>query len=353
VFLPVKLGQKRLERNKGMTMKAAILSGIDQPLVYQEAPDPQPGPDEAIVNVAAAALNHRDVWIQKGRYGGLKFPIILGSDGAGVVSAVGEGVDPAWVGQEVIIDPGMGWGDNPRAQSRDFRILGMPDDGTFAQRVKVPAANLHPKPQHLTWEGAAALPLAAVTAYRAFFTRAALHDDDRVLINGVGGGVALVALQFAVACGATVYATSSSDEKLARAVELGAAGGANYRQADWAKRLKEQVGGFDLIVDSAGGEGFDTLVDLAVPGGRIVTYGATLGIADRLDLRRVFWKQLDILGSTMGTADDFAAMVRFVESRHITPVVDQVYPLAEAEAAMQRMRAGEQCGKIVLTVGSQ
>jgi zinc-binding alcohol dehydrogenase/oxidoreductase len=353
VFLPVKLGKKRLERNKGRTMKAAILSGIDQPLVFQDAPDPHPGPDEAIVNVAAAALNHRDVWIQKGRYGGLKFPIILGSDGAGVVSAVGEGVDPAWVGQEVIIDPGMGWGDNPRAQSRDFRILGMPDDGTFAQFVKAPVANLHQKPQHLTWEGAAALPLAGVTAYRALFTRAALHDDDRVLINGVGGGVALVALQFAVACGATVYATSSSDEKLARAVELGAAGGANYRQADWAKRLKEQVGGFDLIVDSAGGEGFDTLVDLAVPGGRIVTYGATLGIADRLDLRRVFWKQLDILGSTMGTADDFAAMVRFVESRHITPVVDQVYPLAEAEAAMQRMRAGEQCGKIVLTVGSQ
>lgn len=333
-------------------MKAAVLTGSDQPLVYQDAPDPQPAAGEAVVKVAAAALNHRDVWIQKGRYSGLKFPIILGSDGAGVVTAVGEAVDSKWVGQEVIINPGMDWGDNPRAQSRDFRILGMPDNGTFAEFVKVPAANLHLKPQHLTWEQAAALPLAGVTAYRALITRANLRDNDQVLINGVGGGVALVALQFAVACGATVYATSSSDEKLARATELGAAGGANYLQEGWAKGLKEQVGGFDLIVDSAGGQGFDALVDLAAPGGRIVTYGATLGIADRLDLRRVFWKQLNILGSTMGTADDFAAMARFVESRHITPAVDRVYPLAEAEAAMQRMLAGEQCGKIVLAVES-
>jgi zinc-binding alcohol dehydrogenase/oxidoreductase len=331
-------------------MKAAVLHGINQPLVYTDAPDPQPGPGEAVVKVMAAALNHRDVFIQMGRYAGLRFPIILGADGAGVVAAVGDGVEAKWIGREVIINPAMDWGTDLRAQSRQFRILGLPDDGTFAQLVKVPAANLCAKPATLSWEEAAALPLTGLTAYRALFTRSSVGDEDRVLITGIGGGVAVFALQFAASCGAQVYVTSGADEKIERAKGLGAVGGVNYRSPDWVQQLKDIAGGFDLIVDGAGGEGFQGLVDLAAPGGRIVTYGATQGTPSGLDLRRVFWKQLSILGSTMGTTDDFAALVNYVQTRHITPVVDRVFPLADAEAALRRMDAAEQFGKIVLAI---
>lgn len=331
-------------------MQAMILNGVNQPLTLQAAPDPQPGAQEVVVKLAAAALNHRDVWIQMGQYAGLKFPIILGSDGAGVVAETGAGVDKSWLGKAVIINPGTNWGDNPRAQARQYKILGLPDDGTFAQFVKAPVANLVAKPAHLAFEAAATLPLGGLTAFRALFTRAQLQPNERVLITGVGGGVAVLAFQFAVACGAQVYVTSGSDEKIERARTLGALGGANYRQADWDKQLRTQAGGFDLIVDSAGGDGFNQLLDLAVPGGRVATYGATLGLPKALDLRRVFWKQLNLIGSTMGTQADFTAMVQFVEEHKISPVIDKVFPLAQAEAAMKRMHTAEQFGKLVLAI---
>ncbi len=331
-------------------MKAMILEGVNQPLVLQETPDLQPGEHEVVVKLAAAALNHRDVWIQKGQYAGLKFPIILGSDGAGVVAQVGSGADQNWLGKDVIVYPGTDWGDNLRAQSRQFKILGLPENGTFAQFVKVPAQNLLGKPAHLSFAAAATLPLGGLTAFRALFTRAHLQAGERVLITGIGGGVALLVLQFALAAGAQVYVTSGADEKIARARQLGALGGVNYRVQDWDKQLRAQVDGFDVIVDSAGGEGFPKLLELALPGGRIVTYGATQGNPKSIDLRRIFWKQLDLLGSTMGTAQDFATMIQFVTDKQITPVIDQVFPLAQAEAAMQRMHAAEQFGKIVLAI---
>ena len=331
-------------------MKAAILDGVHQPLHYRDTPDPEPAAHEVVIRLQAAALNHRDVWIQQGLYAGLKFPIILGSDGVGIVEAVGSGVEPTWLGKAVVINPALDWGDNPRAQKREFRVLGLPDNGTFAELIKIPVSNICAKPAHLSAHEAAALPLAGATAYRALFTRAVLHDTDRVLVTGIGGGVALLALQFAAACGAQVHVTSGSDEKIERAIALGAAGGARYNQENWVKQLKAKCGGFDLIIDSAGGDGFDDLVDLAAPGGRIVTYGATLGLPSRLDLRRVFWKQLDIQGTTLGTRDDFDAMLQFVQSRHVKPVVDQVYPLAEAEQAMRRMDDGRQFGKLVLAI---
>lgn len=331
-------------------MKAAILAGVHQPLRYGDAPDPEPAANEVVVRLQAAALNHRDVWIQQGLYAGLKFPIILGSDGAGVVEQVGSGVEPKWLGKEVVIDPAFDWGPNPRAQNRNFRVLGLPDNGTFAELIAVPVGNLCVKPAHLSPAEAAALPLAGATAYRALFTRALLHDTDRVLVTGIGGGVAVLVLQFAAACGAQVYVTSGSDEKIERALGLGAVGGIRYTQEGWVKQLKAGVGGFDLIVDSAGGDAFDSLVDLAAPGGRIVTYGATLGLPSRLDLRRVFWKQLDILGTTLATHDDFEAMLHFVHLRHIKPVVDQVFRLTEAEQAMRHMAAGQQFGKIGLAI---
>ena len=332
-------------------MKALVLDGVNQPLQFKDVPDLTPGSGEAIVALAAAALNHRDLWIQKGQYAGLKFPIILGSDGCGSVAQVGDGVDKRWLGREVIINPGLDWGTRPVAQADKFRILGLPDDGTFAQLVRVPASALVDKPAHLDAQHAAALPLAGLTAYRALFSRAGLQTGERVLITGVGGGGALFALQYAVKAGAKVFVTSGSDDKLQRAVELGAAGGVNYQQPDWDKQLKTQAGGgFDVTIDSAGGDGFLKLFDLAASGGRIAFFGATRGNPSGFDMRRVFWKQLSILGTSMGSPDDFAAMIRFVNEKKITPLADHVFPLAEGNAALAAMASANQFGKIILTV---
>jgi NADPH:quinone reductase-like Zn-dependent oxidoreductase len=332
-------------------MQALVLPGVGQPIQLAEVPAPQPGPGEVLVQLKAAALNHRDVWIQKGQYAGLKFPVVPGADGAGIVTQAGEGADPGLVGREVLINPGLHWGNDPRTHNRKtFKILGLPDDGTFAQYVKVPAAYVHPKPAHLTFEQAAALPLGGLTAYRSLFTRAALAPGERVLITGVGGGVAQLAMQFAVARGAQVYVTSGSDEKLDRARAAGAAGGANYKVADWVEALKAQGGEFDVIVDSAAGEGFGKLIDLAALGGRIVFYGGTRGVINGLVPGKMFWKQLSLLATTMGSEADFAAMLRFVAANEIVPVVDKVFPLAEGEAALRYMDNAQQFGKIVLRI---
>ena len=335
-------------------MQALVLDGVSQPLRLRDAPTPQPQAGQVQVRLRAAALNHRDVWIQHGQYAGLKFPIILGSDGAGTVAAVGEGADLALQGQPVLINPGMNWGDDPRAQGRDFTILGLPQDGTFAEYVCVPARYVHPKPEHLSFAQAAALPLGGLTAYRAAFTRAGLQPGERVLISGVGGGVALLALQMAVARGAAVWVTSSSEDKIARAVALGAKGGALYTANKWAFDLSKRAGGgFAVIVDSAAGPGFNDLVDAAAPGGRIVFYGATQGDIPDMAARKVFWKQLSVLGSTMGTEQDFADMLALVSEHRLVPFVDATFPLAEGEAAMRRMDEGAQFGKIVLEISPE
>ena len=332
-------------------MKALVLAGVGQPLQLQEVADSIAGPGEVIVRIAAAALNHRDLWIQKGQYAGLKFPIILGSDGCGTVESCGAGVDGAWQGREVIINPGLAWGNRPEAQANEFRILGLPDDGTFAERVKVPASQLVAKPAHLDSQQAAALPLAGLTAYRALFSRCALRGGERVLITGVGGGAALFALQYAVAAGATVFVTSGSDAKIEQAVALGAAGGVNYKTERWPGRLKEMAGGdFDVTIDSAGGDGFVPLIELAAPGGRIAFFGATTGDPSKFPMRRIFWKQLSILGTTMGSPADFAAMVNFVTEHQIVPAASHAFPLADGNRALQAMEAADQFGKIVLTV---
>lgn len=214
-------------------MKALVIAEKNAAPVWSSVADPVASPGEAIVRVHAAALNHRDVWIQRGQYAGLRYPIVVGSDGAGVVVATSG--DTAWVGKEVIINAGLHWGDQETHQSSTgFAVLGLPDDGTLAEYVRVPMGNLIGKPEHLGWEEAAALPLAGVTAYRALMVRAQARPGERALVTGVGGGVALFALQFAVAHGARVYVSSGSDEKIALATGLGALGGVNYKDAGWA-----------------------------------------------------------------------------------------------------------------------
>jgi zinc-binding alcohol dehydrogenase/oxidoreductase len=332
-------------------MKAAILDGVGRPLEVREVAAPALLPGGAIVRLQAAALNHRDVWIQQGRYPGLRFPIIPGSDGAGVVQAVDREADRGWVGRSVIVNPALDWGADPRVQGPGFRILGLPDNGTFAEAVAVPAANLADRPPHLSAEQAAALPLGGLTAWRALFTRGGLRAGETVLVTGAGGGVAMFALQFALAAGARVYVTSGSAKKLERARCLGASGGSNYRDTDWRAALQKEAGLFDLVVDSAQGEGFASLIELTRPGGRIVFYGATAGNPPGFDARKVFFRQISLLGTTMGSPADFGAMAEMVSSWRLVPVVDAVLPLEKAESALRRMEAAAQFGKIVLTLG--
>ncbi len=343
-------------------MQAILVAETHQPVTLTEFATPRPGPGQAVVKLRAAALNHRDVFVQQGLYPGMKLPVIPGADGAGIVCEIGEGVDSELLGREVIMNCSLDWGDNPNFYGPNFRILGMPDNGTFAEYVLVGANTLHTKPAHLSFEEAAALPLAGLTAWRALMSRAKLSQTipaqdrpERVLITGIGGGVALFALQFAVAAGAEVWVTSGSDEKIERAKVLGATGGINYKSTDWHKTLMAQTGGgrmgyFDVVIDSAAGPGFALLTDVAAPGGRIVLFGGTVGKIDGLIPPKIFFKHLNILGSTMGTPAEFTDMVAFVEKHRIRPVIDTVMPLAEAEAALRRMDAGQQFGKIVLAV---
>lgn len=331
-------------------MKAVRLTGVNEMTVADTA-EPTPAAGEVVIAVRAAALNHRDVWIKSGQYAGLKWPAIPGSDGAGTVSAAGAGVDAAWLGRDVIVNPSFGWGDDARTQGREFSILGLPRDGTLAEKIAVPVTQVAAKPAALTWVEAAALPLAGLTAWRAVFARAQVRAGERVLVSGIGGGVALFALQFAHAAGAQVWVTSSAPEKIARAVALGAKGGFDYRAQGWSAEAAKATGGFDVIVDSAGGDGFEQLIDAAAPGGRIVFFGATRGNPPVLPMRKVFWRQLTLLGTTMGSPADWAAMMEFVAAQRVQPVVSATFPLARAAEAFALMERGEQFGKIVVTMG--
>jgi NADPH:quinone reductase-like Zn-dependent oxidoreductase len=332
-------------------MKAVVLEGLNQKLAVKEVATPEIDSHEALVKISAAAYNHRDLWIQKGQYAGIRYPIILGSDGCGMVDKVGSDVNKDWLGKEVIINPSLNWGNNPRVQAKDYIILGTPNDGTFAEYVKIDARLLHNKPTHLSHEAAAALPLAGLTGFRATMKRAQAKAGENVLITGIGGGVALLCMQFAIAAGCNVYVTSGSDDKIKTAVDMGAKGGVNYKNNSWDKELKSMSsGGFDAIVDSSAGDTFAKLVDIAKPAGRIAMYGATLGPFNSGVPAKIFWKQLDILGSTMGNDEEFAEMLAFVNSHKIVPLVDSVFPMEKAQEAIDKMSKGEQLGKIVLKI---
>lgn len=334
-------------------MRAVVLHGSREPAAVrvEHVAAPVPGPGEVVVRVRAAALNHRDVYICRGRYAGLRYPRILGADAVGEVAGLGAGVGGFAAGDRVVINPALDWGDDERAAGRNFRILGMPDDGTFAELVKAPAANLFPCPPTLADDQAAALPLAGLTAYRALVGRGNLQAGERVLVTGIGGGVATFALLMARRLGARVFVTSGHDEKLRRAQALGAEAGYNYRTQDWVGEVRNATaGGPDLIIDGVGGATFEQTLDAARPGGRVVCYGATTGDTPQLTVRRVFWKQLSILGTTMGSPSDFAGMLALCAGGGIQPVIDRVFPLEEAGAALARMERAEQFGKIVLGV---
>lgn len=337
-------------------MKAIVLHQVSElaSLHLEETADPRPEQGEIVVRLRAAALNHRDLYICQGRYAGLRFPVIPGSDGVGEIAAVGAGVEGLNVGDSVIIDPSLEWGDDPHVQGPKWHILGLPDNGTFAELVKVPASAIHPRPAGLSDEQAAALPLTGLTAYRAVVTRGTVQNGDTVLVTGIGGGVATFALLIAKHMGAHVIVTSGSDEKLERARTLGAEAGYNYKTTDWVKAVRDFTAGNgpDLIIDGTGGRTFEQVLDAARPGGRVVGYGATTGPTPELTVRRIFWKQLNVLGSTMGSPADFRAMLSLFGKNGLRPVVDKVFPLAEAGAALHHMDQAAQFGKIVLRISA-
>ena len=346
-------------------MKAAFISqnGDLDSIQTGDLPDPVPGPDEVVVQLRAAALNHLDLWVRQGRPGlELCFPHILGSDGAGTILEVGKNVDAVHAGDEVILDPGLSCGvcefclRGEQSECLHFGIVGLSRPGTFAERVAVPAANVHPAPSHLRKAEAAALPLAYLTAWRMLMSRESLRAGETVLIHGIGGGVSLAGLQLARLAGAQVLVTSSSDEKLRRARELGAAEAINYvTNPDVAGAVKDLTAGrgVDLIMDTAGAATWSINFGAARRGGRIVHCGVTTGASTQVDISALYWNHLTVMGSTMGSREEFREMLCAVCASGMRPVVDSIAPLSDVKNAMGRMERGEQFGKLVLDITGQ
>jgi zinc-binding alcohol dehydrogenase/oxidoreductase len=336
---------------RAATMRAVRLHELGGPasLRVDEIDVPRPRESEALVRVRAAGLNRRDVFITQGLYPKVRMPVTLGSDGAGEIAALGSVFGDLQVGDEVIIDPMLDWGDDPRAwDAANSSILGMPRDGTFGQYVVVPAANVFPKPERLSMEEAAAIPLAGLTAYRALFTRGALQAGETVLITGIGGGVQTFVLLFAKRAGARAIVTSGSHKKLERAQALGADLAINYATTpDWQKTLRSES--IDLVVDSSGGETLRKALEVIRPGGRIAIYGGTHGEA-AIKLFPLFWKHVTIVGTSMGSPRDFAGMLDLFNDG-LRPVIDEVFTLDDAAVATRRLAESRQFGKIVLRVG--
>ncbi|WP_142427494.1 quinone oxidoreductase family protein [Enterococcus durans] len=333
-------------------MKAVVLDELGNlaSLNYKEVDVPSPEEGEVVVKLRAAAVNRRELMIAKGQYQGARAPIILGSDGAGEVYSLGNLVKSFSVGDQVIINPGLNWGKDNNKKNVDFSILGMPQNGTYAEYVKVPVENIVEKPAHLSWEEAASLPLAGLTAYRALVTKGKIQKGEKVLIPGAGGGVATFLIQFAHVLGAEVYVTSSKEDKINKAMELGAVGGVNYTEENWVEQLLELTGGIDLSIDSVGGDSFKSLITLGKIGSRIVNFGSTRGPINNLFLPSLTLKEISIIGSTMGSMDDFSKMIKLVNEKEIHPGIDRVYSLREVNKALERLEKGQNFGKIVLTM---
>lgn len=331
-------------------MKALVLNQKTYKLEINDVELPKVSDSNVLIKLKAASINHHELWSLKEKDLKSNSNIIIGSDGAGIVRDVGSLVKTFKTGDEVIINPSINWGSNDRAQGQNYQILGFPGQGTFAEYISIDHQYVEYKPKHLSFEESAALPLAGLTAYRALFTRGEFESNDKVLITGIGGGVALFALNFAVASGADVYVTSGSESKISKAIELGAKGGVNYKDNNWSSDLEKMAGGFDVIVDSAAGEDFEKLTELANSGGRIALFGRTAGNITSLNPKTIFWKQLSIHGTTMGNGHEFKKMIELVSSKSIKPVIDSVYSANNINLGFEKMNRGEQFGKIIINL---
>lgn len=339
-------------------MKAAVIREVGDASVFkiEEVADPVAQPGEVVVDLRAASVNRRDRSIRAGvlvprAIGGqseqpASFPMVLGSDGAGVISELGDGVSSVAVGDEVVINPSLNWGDSDESPGPNWETLGVPRQGTYAERIAVPAAFVAPKPGRLSWIEAAAVPLAGLTAWRAVVTKARLGAGERVLVPGVGSGVATFVLQLAHARGAEVVVTSSSREKLERARQIGATEGLLYTDADWADR----VGTVDVVIDSIGEPTWSVLGKFLRPGGRLVNYGRTGGSIVSMDIGKFFHAQWTYLGTANGSPAEFSAMIEHLGASDRHPVIDSEYALSDISAAHVRVESPERFGKVTVAI---
>lgn len=339
---------------KAVTMRA---HGGPEVLKLEELPDPSAGPGQVLVRVRAVALNHLDVWVRKGWPGlSLEWPHVPGSDVAGVVEAVGPGVAGIAAGDEVVLNPGVSCGRCEMCLSgqdvgcRRYAILGEHVSGGYAQHLAVPAANVLPKPRNLSFDEAACVPLVFLTAWHALVARAQLKAGETVLVQAAGSGVGSAAVQIAKLLGATVIATAGSDDKCRKALALGADHAVNYETEDFLARARALTGkrGVDVVFEHVGKRTWEKSLLCLTGGGRLVTVGATTGWDPPTDLRHVFYRQLSVLGSTMGSKGELFQVLRFVEQGKLKPVLDRVLPLAEAARAQELLASRAQFGKIVL-----
>jgi zinc-binding alcohol dehydrogenase/oxidoreductase len=335
-------------------MKALVLEATDglQSAVVKDVETPTPKAGEVLVAIKAAALNHRELWITRGQYPGMiPAPFSMGCDGAGVIESVGEGVDERRIGEDVVLYPGLNWGSDLRFPAANFATLGMPGPGTIAEKITVQAASALPKPAHLGFDQAAAFALAGLTAWRALFTKAALKSGEKLLVTGIGGGVALFALQFATKVGAQVFVTSGSEQTLAQALGLGAKAGFNYKDEGWRKALPKASGGIDVVFDGAPASGYPNYGRALSIGARVVIYGSTGGMQFNVNAPELFLKNISVVGTNIGNLEEFKSMLAFVTQHRLEPLIERRFPLADAAAALRFLQDEHQLGKIAITVG--
>jgi zinc-binding alcohol dehydrogenase/oxidoreductase len=324
---------------------------LNKNLVIEDLPKPELGGDDVLIKIKYAALNRRDLWITKGLYGGIKLPVVLGSDCSGIIEEKGKNVDKFNTGDEVIVNPSLNWGDSELIKSDNFKILGMPDNGTLEEYISIDKSKVFAKPGHLNLAEASAIPLAGLTAYRAAVVKGEVSKDKKVLITGIGGGVSAFALLFAKHFGADIFVTSGDENKIKKAIELGAKDGVSYKNENWDKELLGKNNkGFDLIIDGTGGDTISKCLNVINPGGRIVNYGATAGNAEKFEVRKIYWKQAMLIGSSMGSDRDFKNMVDFVSTNKITPVVDKIFGINDVCNAFRLMDISGQLGKIIIKI---
>lgn len=317
-------------------------------LSLQQMPDPTPSDNEVVVKLKVAGLNRRDLYIPN-RVGIKEDPLILGSDGAGVIESVGSSVTNVKVGDEVIINPSLRWFENSPFPPTEFDILGMPDHGTIAEKIVINSEQVEKKPHHLTWEQSGVLALAALTGYRALFTQGKLKEGDTVFIPGAGSGVATYLIQFANKAGAKVIVSSRSEAKRQKALEIGAHLAIDTN-GNWEEELKNET--VDLVIESVGRATFDQSLSLLKGGGRIVVFGATTDDVVELNLRDFFYGQYQLVGSTMGSREELRDMIEFIETNNITPIIDHTFSLDNVQQAFGHLEVNDQFGKIAIKIES-
>lgn len=339
-------------------MKAIALKahGLDHVSVVEMDP-PEPGPHEVIVRMRASALNHLDLWTLSGALAlPLEFPHVLGADGAGDIEAVGSEATGLRAGMRVLVNPGLSCRKcefcraGEQSLCTSFRMIGEHRCGTLAELVSIPATNVYPYPGHLSPAEAAALGVTFITGYRMLFTRGRLRPGEWIAITGIGGGLALSLFQLARPMAGKIFVTSSSPDKLRRAAELGATGGIDYTKEDPGKGLRRLTAkrGVDALFDSAGGAAFEPAMRGLRKGGRLVTAGATAGATAEIDLRRLFWNQVELIGSTMGSDQDVADMLRYVSGNGLRPIIDRTFDLDQGSEALAYLDRHDHFGKVVI-----